>query len=50
MARAAGSSTSSRVPQSFIDMVARSDGEGFVGFWEAAVRSELAADPGLLDS
>ena len=27
---------------------ARSDGEGFIGFWEAAVRAELAADPTLL--
>ena len=32
-----------------IDLVARSDGEGFLGFWEAAVRAELAADPDLLD-
>ena len=29
--------------------MARSDGEGFIGFWEAAVRAELAADPDLLD-
>jgi hypothetical protein len=47
-ARVAGGSGASRVPQSFIDLVARSDGEGFVGFWEAAVRAELAADPTLL--
>ena len=40
----------SRVPQTFIDLVARGNGEGFIGFWEAAVRAELAADPGLLDS
>ena len=26
----------------------QSDGEGFIGFWEAAVRAELAADPDLL--
>ena len=32
-------------PQAFIDLVAQSDGEGFIGFWEAAVRAELAADP-----
>jgi hypothetical protein len=25
-----------------------SDGEGFAGFWEAAVRAELRADPDLL--
>ena len=47
-ARAAGGDGSSRVPQSFIDLVAKSDGEGFIGFWEAAVRAELAADPDLL--
>jgi len=49
-ARAAGGKDVSKVPDAFIDLVARSDGEGFVGFWEAAVRAELAADPGLLDS
>jgi L-fuculose-phosphate aldolase len=38
------------LPQAFIDAVARSDGEGFLGFWEAAVRAELAADPALLDT
>jgi ribulose-5-phosphate 4-epimerase/fuculose-1-phosphate aldolase len=27
----------------------RSDGEGFIGFWEAMARRELAADPDLLD-
>ena len=48
-ARAAGGAGVSRVPQSFIDLVAQSDGEGFIGFWEAAVRAELRADPDLLD-
>ncbi len=48
-ARAAGGTGESRVPQAFIDLVARSDGEGFLGFWEAAVRAELAAAPDLLD-
>ena len=48
-ARAAGGAGRPRVPQAFIDLVARSDGEGFIGFWEAAVRAELAADPDLLD-
>ncbi len=47
-ARVAGGDGSSRVPQSFIDLVAKNDGEGFIGFWEAAVRAELAADPDLL--
>jgi ribulose-5-phosphate 4-epimerase/fuculose-1-phosphate aldolase len=48
LARAAGSTAASRVPQAFIDVVAKSDGEGFLGFWEAAVRAELEADPNLL--
>ena len=48
-ARAAGGAGVTRVPQAFIDLVAQSDGEGFIGFWEAAVRAELAADPDLLD-
>jgi L-ribulose-5-phosphate 4-epimerase len=49
MVLAAGGTMVSRVPQAFIDVVARGDGEGFIGFWEAAVRAELAADPHLLD-
>ena len=36
-------------PGSFLDFMARTDGEGFIGFWEAAVRAELRADPHLLD-
>jgi ribulose-5-phosphate 4-epimerase/fuculose-1-phosphate aldolase len=48
-ARAAGGNDASKVPDAFIDLVSRSDGEGFIGFWEAAVRAELAADPELLD-
>jgi L-ribulose-5-phosphate 4-epimerase len=47
-ARAFGGSAVSRVPQTFIDLVSRGNGEGFIGFWEAAVRNELAADPDLL--
>ncbi len=47
--RAAGGTGASRLPRTFLDAMARSDGEGFVGFWEAAVRAELAADPTLLD-
>ena len=34
------------LPASFLDVMRRSDGEGFVGFWEAAVRAELAGRPG----
>ena len=29
--------------------MAHSDGNGFIGFWEAMVRAELRADPTLLD-
>ena len=39
----------SRVPDTFVNSVAKSEGEGFIGFWEAAVRAELEADPDLLD-
>jgi L-ribulose-5-phosphate 4-epimerase len=46
--RAAGSSAASPLPSTFLDFMAQSDGEGFLGFWEAAVRAELRADPGLL--
>jgi ribulose-5-phosphate 4-epimerase/fuculose-1-phosphate aldolase len=48
-ARTAGGTGSSKVPQSFIDLVSSGNGEGFIGFWEAAVRAELAADPHLLE-
>jgi L-ribulose-5-phosphate 4-epimerase len=47
--RAAGSRSPSPLPQAFLDAMAASDGEGFIGFWEAAVRAELRADPHLLD-
>jgi L-ribulose-5-phosphate 4-epimerase len=47
--RAAGSVAPCALPRSFLDAVAAGDGEGFLGFWEAAVRAELAADPDLLD-
>jgi L-ribulose-5-phosphate 4-epimerase len=46
--RTAGSQATSPLPQSFLEAMAASDGEGFFGFWEAAVRAELRADPGLL--
>jgi ribulose-5-phosphate 4-epimerase/fuculose-1-phosphate aldolase len=36
------------LPEPVRSFVARSDGEGFIGFWEAMVRRELDADPGLL--
>jgi ribulose-5-phosphate 4-epimerase/fuculose-1-phosphate aldolase len=46
--RAAGGSAESVLPESFLDAMRSSDGEGFIGFWEAAVRAELRADPTLL--
>jgi L-ribulose-5-phosphate 4-epimerase len=46
--RAAGSAATSPLPPAFLDAMAASDGEGFIGFWEAAVRAELRADPELL--
>ncbi len=39
----------SALPASFLERVAKSDGTKFIGFWEAAVRAELRADPTLLD-
>ncbi len=47
-ARAAGSHADSPLPAAYLKAMAASDGEGFIGFWEAAVRAELRADPGLL--
>ena len=37
------------MPQSWLDRMAQSDGNGFLGFWEAMARAELRADPTLLD-
>jgi L-ribulose-5-phosphate 4-epimerase len=47
--RAAGSRAESSVPQWWIDRGRKGDGNGFLGFWEAMARVELAADPTLLD-
>jgi ribulose-5-phosphate 4-epimerase/fuculose-1-phosphate aldolase len=47
--RAAGSRAEPVLPASFADMMAKSQGDEFHGFWEAAVRAELRADPTLLD-
>jgi ribulose-5-phosphate 4-epimerase/fuculose-1-phosphate aldolase len=47
-ARAAGSGATSQLPGAFLDLMAAGNGEGFIGFWEAAVRAELRADPALL--
>lgn len=47
--RACGVEPRSRMPRSWLDRMAQSDGNGFIGFWEAMVRAELRADPTLLD-
>jgi L-ribulose-5-phosphate 4-epimerase len=46
--RAAGVEPRSPLPASWLDRMSRSDGNGFIGFWEAMVRAELRADPTLL--
>jgi len=38
----------SPLPKSFLDFMTNTDGNGFHGFWEAAVRKELREDPTLL--
>jgi L-ribulose-5-phosphate 4-epimerase len=47
--RAAGGSGESPLPTWFSDRMKSSDGDKFVGFWEAMVRQELRDDPTLLD-
>jgi L-ribulose-5-phosphate 4-epimerase len=47
--QAAGRPLDTRVPGWWTDRLELSDGEGFIGFWEAMVRQELRADPDLLD-
>ena len=47
--RAAGGSGATVLPSGFLERMASSDAEGFLGFFEAAVRAELRADPTLLD-
>ena len=37
------------LPEPARSLFRKSDGEGFLGFWEAMARQELAADPTLLD-
>jgi L-ribulose-5-phosphate 4-epimerase len=49
LVRAAGGAARSAVPDWYLQRMARSDGNGFLGFWEAAVRAELRADPSLLN-
>lgn len=47
MVRAAGGPAKSALPDWWVDRQRRSDGNGFHGFWEAAVRAELRDDPEL---
>ncbi|MGR6998439.1 class II aldolase/adducin family protein [Yinghuangia aomiensis] len=49
MVRAADGRRTTPLPDSWLERSRRSDGDGFIGFWEASVREELRADPGLLD-
>lgn len=47
--RAAGGRRESPLPQWFLDRSKGNDGNGFIGFWEAAVRDVLREDPSVLD-
>ncbi len=47
--RAAGRELAPVLPDSYVQMMKRSQGDNFVGFWEAMVRAELRRDPNLLD-
>ena len=46
--RAAGGELRSSLPASWLDRMARSDGNGFIGFWGAVGGAALRADPSLL--
>ena len=46
--RAAGGTLDSPLPESWLARMRQSDGQGFIGFWEAMVRKELREDPTLL--
>ena len=47
--RAAGGSEQSPLPDWYVERSRLSDGNRFVGFWEAMARAELRADPTLLE-
>jgi L-ribulose-5-phosphate 4-epimerase len=47
--RAATGPIETPVPAWWLDRTRQSDGNGFLGFWEAMVREELRADPTLLE-
>jgi L-ribulose-5-phosphate 4-epimerase len=47
--RAAGNQLVPALPQSYRERMKASQGDNFIGFWEAMVRQELREDPRLLD-
>ena len=47
--RAAGNKLVAPLPQSYRERMVNSQGDNFIGFWEAMVRQELRDDPDLLD-
>jgi len=47
--RAAGNQLNSPLPRSHTERMVQSQGDNFIGFWEAMVRQELREDPRLLD-
>jgi hypothetical protein len=49
MVRAAGSTAESAVSNAWLDKMSRSDGNAYLGFWEAAARQALRDEPDLLD-
>ncbi|NKY49651.1 class II aldolase/adducin family protein [Nocardia vermiculata] len=49
MVRVAGGPEKTSLPDWWLDRQANSDGNGYHGFWEAAVRAQLRADPALAD-
>jgi len=48
--RAAGGNGESALPSWYVERMKTSDGDKFIGFWEAMVRQELRDDPSLLES
>ncbi|MEZ7236497.1 class II aldolase/adducin family protein [Rhodococcus sp. GXMU-t2271] len=49
MTRVAGGPEKTSLPDWWLDRQSRSDGNGYHGFWEAAVRKALRSEPELLD-
>jgi ribulose-5-phosphate 4-epimerase/fuculose-1-phosphate aldolase len=47
--RAAGGNLTTPLPPAYLDRQRSSDGDGFLGFWEAMVRQELRDDPTILE-